>query len=192
MLIERLRIPDVLLITPQKHGDERGFFSETWNQRSLQEAGLDLRFVQDNHSFSAPVGTLRGLHFQAPPAAQTKLVRVLRGAIFDVAVDLRKGSPSYGQYASARISAIAWNQLLVPEGFAHGFVTLEANTEVLYKVTDYYSPQLDRGLLWSDPALQIPWPIAEQDALLSARDRKHPHLAELDSPFDWTPGRQQA
>lgn len=171
------------MITPPKFGDHRGFFSETYNKRALAEAGLDLEFVQDNHSLSAQKGTLRGLHFQTPPFGQDKLVRVTRGAILDVAVDLRRGSPTYGQHVSAELSAENWSQLLVPIGFAHGFVTLEPDTEVLYKVTQYYSPECDRGLLWNDPDLGIPWPVAEADAILSDKDRKHPRLRDLPDIF---------
>lgn len=171
------------MITPPKFGDHRGFFSETYNKRALAEAGLDLEFVQDNHSLSAQKGTLRGLHFQTPPFGQDKLVRVTRGAILDVAVDLRRGSPTYGQHVSAELSAESWSQLLVPIGFAHGFVTLEPDTEVLYKVTQYYSPECDRGLLWNDPDLGIPWPVAEADAILSDKDRKHPRLRDLPDIF---------
>jgi dTDP-4-dehydrorhamnose 3,5-epimerase len=181
--IRPLAIPEVKLITPPKFGDHRGFFSETYNKRALAEAGLDLEFVQDNHSLSAQKGTLRGLHFQTPPFGQDKLVRVTRGAILDVAVDLRRGSPTYGQHVSAELSAENWSQLLVPIGFAHGFVTLEPDTEVLYKVTQYYSPECDRGLLWNDPDLGIPWPVAEADAILSDKDRKHPRLRDLPDIF---------
>ncbi|WP_106204909.1 dTDP-4-dehydrorhamnose 3,5-epimerase [Aliiruegeria haliotis] len=176
-----LAIPDVKIITPRKFGDHRGFFSETYNRRAFADAGMDLEFVQDNHSLSADAGTLRGLHFQTPPFAQDKLVRVIRGAIFDVAVDLRVGSPTYGQHISAEITAESWSQILVPIGFAHGFMTTRPDTEVIYKVTNYYAPENDKGLLWNDPALGIDWPLAE--AVLSDKDKVQPRLNELDSPF---------
>jgi dTDP-4-dehydrorhamnose 3,5-epimerase len=183
LTVETLSIPDVKIIRPKKHGDARGFFSETFSQKALADAGIDLAFVQDNHAFSAAQGTVRGLHFQTPPFAQDKLIRVTRGAIFDVAVDLRRGSPTYGRHVTAVISAEAWNQILIPKGFAHGLLTLEPNTEVLYKVTNYYSPAHDLGLLWNDPALGIAWPGAEADAILSAKDKVQPRLADLPAYF---------
>ncbi len=183
LIVESLAIPDVKIIRPVKHGDERGFFSETFSHRDFAAAGMTADFVQDNHAFSAQKGTVRGLHFQTPPFAQDKLVRVVRGAILDVAVDLRVGSPTYGRHVSAHVSAIEWNQIFVPIGFAHGLVTLESDTEVLYKVTNYYSPEHDKGLLWNDPALGIDWHVAGADAFLSARDKKHPLLAEQPEYF---------
>ena len=171
------------MLISKKHGDTRGFFSETYSRRSLAEAGIDIDFVQDNHAFSAEKGVVRGLHFQVPPFAQDKLVRVARGSVFDVAVDLRRGSPTYGQHVSAVISAEAWNQILVPIGFAHGFMTLEPDTEVLYKVSNYYSAEHDKGLLWNDPALGIEWPIAEDETILSAKDKVQPRLADLPPYF---------
>ncbi len=183
MRSETLNIPDVRVLKPRKHGDHRGFFSEVYNRSALAEAGVDIDFVQDNHSLSAEKGTVRGLHFQAPPFAQDKLVRVVRGSVFDVAVDLRRDSPTYGRHVSVVLSAEAWNQIFVPVGFAHGFMTLEPDTEVVYKVSDYYSREHDRGLLWNDPALGIQWPIPEDEAVLSDRDRVHPKLAELVTPF---------
>ncbi|MEL6209765.1 MAG: dTDP-4-dehydrorhamnose 3,5-epimerase, partial [Pseudomonadota bacterium] len=153
--VEALAIPEVRVIRPRKFGDHRGFFSETYNRRAFAEAGIDLDFVQDNHSLSGEVGTIRGLHYQSPPFAQDKLVRVVRGAILDVAVDIRRGSPTFGQHVAAKITAEDWNQILVPVGFAHGFVTLEPGTEVIYKVTNYYAPDCDHGILWNDPALAI-------------------------------------
>lgn len=182
--VRPLAIPDVKLISPQKFGDHRGFFSETYSKRGLAEAGIALDFVQDNHSLSAAKGTMRGLHFQTPPFAQDKLVRVTRGAILDVAVDIRRGSPTYGQHVSVELSADNWHQLLVPIGFAHGFMTLEPDTEVLYKVTNVYAPECDRGLLWNDPDLGIAWPTAATDAVLSDKDRKHPRLRDLTDAFD--------
>ena len=184
MQVEHLNIPDVRLLSPRKHGDRRGFFSETYNRKALAVIGIDIDFVQDNHSYSADKGTVRGLHFQTPPFAQDKLVRVARGSVFDIAVDLRQGSSSYGRHVSAVLSADAWNQLLVPIGFAHGFMTLEPDTEVIYKVSNYYAPDHDKGLLWNDPALGINWPIADEEAVLSDKDRKQPRLAELITPFD--------
>ena len=183
MQVDEFGISAVKLLIPRKHGDRRGFFSEVYNQRALAQAGIDVEFVQDNHSLSAEKGTMRGLHFQAPPFAQDKLVRVVRGAVFDVAVDLRRASPTYGRHVSAVLSAEAWNQLLVPTGFAHGFMTLEPDTEVIYKVSNYYAPEHDKGLLWNDPALGIAWPIPEADAILSDKDRGQPRLAELVTPF---------
>lgn len=185
MQVEQLRIPDVKVLTPKKHGDHRGFFSEIYNRRALAEAGIEIEFVQDNHSRSAAKGTVRGLHFQIPPFAQDKLVRVVRGAVFDVAVDLRRGSPTYGRHASVTLSAESWNQVLVPAGFAHGFQTLAPDTEVIYKVSGYYAPDHDKGLLWNDPALGIEWPIPEREAVLSDKDRRQPRLADLAAPpFD--------
>ena len=181
--VESLAIPAVKLIQPKKHGDARGFFSETYSQRDLAAAGIDIHFVQDNHAFSAERGTVRGLHFQTRPFAQHKLIRVVRGAILDVAVDLRTGSPTYGQHVSAILSADAWNQILVPIGFAHGLMTLEPNTEVLYKVSNIYSPEHDKGLLWNDPALAIDWPLDPDTAILSDKDRRQPPLAELPAYF---------
>jgi dTDP-4-dehydrorhamnose 3,5-epimerase len=181
--VNSLAIPAVKVIRPKKYSDARGFFSETFSQRDLQDAGIDIAFVQDNHTFSAEKGTVRGLHFQTPPFAQDKLVRVVRGAIFDVAVDLRVGSPTYGQHVSAIISAEEWNQILVPVGFAHGLVTLEPNTEIFYKVSNYYSPDHDKGILWNDPALEFEWPVDEAEAVLSDKDKRHPKLADLPDNF---------
>jgi dTDP-4-dehydrorhamnose 3,5-epimerase len=177
-------IPDVKVLSPERFGDDRGFFSETYNRRALAEAGLELDFVQDNDSLSAEPGTVRGLHFQIPPFAQHKLVRVVRGAILDVAVDLRRGSTTRGRHVAVRISAENWNQVLVPEGFAHGFCTLEPDTHIVYKVTSHYSPQHDKGLLWNDPALGIQWPVSAGEAVLSQRDTKWPRLADLADYFE--------
>lgn len=183
MDIITLDIPDVRVLIPKKHGDHRGFFSEVYNKRALAEAGIEIDFVQDNQSLSAEKGTVRGLHFQIPSFAQDKLVRVVRGAVFDVAVDLRRASLTYGRYVSAILSADAWNQILVPIGFAHGFMTLEPDTEVIYKVSNYYKAEHDRGLLWNDPALGIAWPIPLDEVILSDKDRTQPRLSELISPF---------
>ncbi|MBV8662768.1 MAG: dTDP-4-dehydrorhamnose 3,5-epimerase, partial [Hyphomicrobiales bacterium] len=174
MLVENTAIPDVKIITTKKFGDHRGFFSETYNRRAWAEAGIDLEFVQDNHSRSAEVGTIRGLHFQSAPFAQDKLVRVTRGRILDVAVDLRRSSPTFGQHVAVELSQENWRQLLVPIGFAHAFCTLEPDTEVLYKVTNYYSPAHGHGLAFDDPALGIAWPVEAERAILSDKDRRHP------------------
>ena len=183
MRIRDSSISEVKVLRPRKHEDSRGFFSEVYNRKELVGAGIEIDFVQDNHSYSAQKGTVRGLHFQAPPFAQDKLVRVVRGSVFDVAVDLRQGSATYGRHASVVLSAEAWNQVLVPIGFAHGFMTLEPGTEVLYKTSDYHSPEHDRGLLWNDPALGIQWPLPADEVVLSDKDRGHPRLSELASPF---------
>lgn len=183
MDVQRLAIPDVLVIRPKKFGDARGFFSETWNRKAFAEAGIALDFVQDNHAHSAEKGTVRGLHFQTAPFAQDKLVRVVRGAILDVAVDIRTGSPTFGQHVAVEISADAWNQILVPVGFAHGYCTLTPDTEIIYKVTNLYSPQHDRGIAWDDPALGIDWPVAPDAAILSDKDRRQPKLADLPPVF---------
>ena len=178
-----LAISDVKLLTPRKFGDDRGFFSETWSRRTLAAQGIDADFVQDNHSLSRSTGVLRGLHFQTAPQAQDKLVRVVRGSIFDVAVDIRRGSTTYGRHVSAVLSAENWAQLWVPKGFAHGFVTLEPDTEVVYKVTADYAPDCDRGLAWDDPALAIAWPVPVARELLTAKDRQHPRLQDLPDYF---------
>jgi dTDP-4-dehydrorhamnose 3,5-epimerase len=176
-------IPEVKLIRPARRTDERGYFSEVYSRRAWAEAGLAFDFVQDNQSLSLCRGVIRGLHFQVPPFAQTKLVRVVRGRILDVAVDVRYGSPSFGRFVAAVLSAEQSDQLLVPKGFAHGFCTLEPSTEVAYKVDAFYEPGHDRGLLWSDPGLGIAWPVRPQDAILSDRDRRHPRLSELPRYF---------
>jgi len=183
MTIESLAIPEVKLITLKKFGDHRGFFVETYSRKVLAAAGVDVEFVQDNHSLSATAGTVRGLHYQLPPMAQGKLVRVLKGAVLDVAVDIRRGSPTFGQQVSAILSADNVSLLYVPVGFAHGFETLEPNTEVAYKVTNYYSPQHERGIRWNDDSLGIPWRAKEADAVLSAKDKITPMLAEATEIF---------
>ena len=182
--VEETAIPAVKIVTPKKFGDHRGFFSETWSRKAFAEAGIDLDFVQDNHSLSAPVGTLRGLHFQSPPFAQDKLVRVTRGRILDVAVDIRSSSPTFGKHVAVELSAENWRQVLVPAGFAHGFVTLEPDTEVIYKVTAPYAPENDHGLAFDDPALGIDWRLPLSGLTLSDKDRKHPRLAEMLRYFD--------
>lgn len=183
MHVSSLEIPEIKLVEPRKHGDERGFFSEVFNARLFAEHGIDATFVQDNHSLSRDAGVIRGLHFQAPPHTQGKLVRVVRGAVWDVAVDIRHGSPTFGKHVAAELSSENWRQLWIPAGFAHGFCTLQPNTEVVYKVTDYYAPEADFGVAWDDPALKIDWPVAADEAVLSDRDRKHPRLEDLPAYF---------
>jgi len=181
--VEALAIPDVKLVTPPRFGDDRGFFSETYNAQRFKEAGIDADFVQDNHSLSAQKGTVRGLHFQAPPFAQAKLVRVLRGSIIDVAVDARKDSPTYGQWVSAELSAENGVQIYVPRGFLHGFATLEPDTEIAYKVDNYYSKDCDGSVLWSDETLGIDWGVRPEEAMLSDKDKTAQSFAEFKTPF---------
>ncbi len=181
-MIKELEINGLFLITPDKYGDERGFFSETYNKKLLVRSGIDAEFLQDNHSLSA-VHVVRGLHFQTPPHAQGKLVRITRGAALDVAVDIRKGSPTYGNHVAVTLSADNWRQLWIPAGFAHGFCTLEPDTEIVYKVTEYYHPESESGLAWDDPALAIPWPIGPGDAILSDKDKNLPGFSELPDFF---------
>ncbi|MFT3729148.1 MAG: dTDP-4-dehydrorhamnose 3,5-epimerase [Terricaulis sp.] len=183
MHIEPTALADVLIIKPQKFGDHRGFFSETFKQSALREAGVDVAWVQDNHSFSAARGVVRGLHFQRPPTAQAKLLRVTRGAILDVAVDVRKASPTYGRHVAVELSAENWAQLYVPAGFAHGFCTLTENAEVIYKVSASYSPNDEGGVIWDDPDLGIAWPVPAAVATLSPRDLAWPRFRDLVSPF---------
>ncbi len=185
MKIEPLDIPEVLLITPPKFGDARGFFSETWSHAKLAAQGFHQTFVQDNQSLSTQAGTIRGLHCQTAPSIQGKLVRVIRGAIWDVAVDIRHGSPTFGQYAAATLSAENWQQLWIPGGFLHGFCTIEPNTEVIYKVTADYDKGAERAVIWNDPDLALPWPVAPEAALLSDKDKILPRLAECDSWFTY-------
>jgi dTDP-4-dehydrorhamnose 3,5-epimerase len=186
-IVEVCAIADVRLVRPARFADSRGIFSEVYNRQAYAAAGIDIEFVQDNHARSRNRGTVRGLHFQAPPHGQDKLVWVSRGAIFDVAVDVRHGSPTFGKHASAILSADSGAVMLVPKGFAHGYCTLEADTDVIYKVSAYYAPAHDVGLLWDDPALAIPWPIAPDAAILSERDRRHPTLSELPRAFTYEP-----
>ena len=178
MIVGPTDIPGVLLITPPRFLDDRGFFSETWNERGFIEAGIRGPFVQDNHARSADRGVVRGLHLQIAPNAQGKLIRVVRGAIWDVAVDIRHGSPTYGRHASVVLSVENWQQLWIPAGLLHGYCTLEPDTEVIYKVTAPWDRQAERGVIWNDPALAIPWPIAPSEAILSDKDRSLPLLAE--------------
>jgi dTDP-4-dehydrorhamnose 3,5-epimerase len=173
------------IIIPKRHVDIRGWFSETFHERRLHEVGITCPFVQDNQSSSKRAGTLRGLHFQLPPMAQAKLVSVSCGRILDVAVDVRRGSPTYGKHVATELSAESGHQLYVPVGFAHGFLTLEDDVVVLYKVTDYYAPTYDSGIRWSDPELAIPWPCKGTDMIISDKDRQLPLLKDLTSPFDY-------
>ena len=182
MNIEPLAIPDVLLITPPKFADQRGFFSETWNAEKLLAQGFAETFVQDNQSLSTQPGTIRGLHCQIGAHVQGKLVRVVKGAIWDVAVDLRRGSPTYGQHAAAVLSEENWQQLWVPRGFLHGFCTLAPDTAVIYKVTAPYDRAAERAVIWNDPTLALPWPVAPGKELLSDKDRLLPHLSDCE---DW-------
>lgn len=183
MEIVRLALADVLLLTPRRHHDRRGWLSETWQRSTLDVAGIGIDWVQDTQSFSARAGTLRGLHFQAPPRAQAKLVRCLRGAVFDVAVDLRLGSPSFAAWAGVELSAENGRQMLIPPGFAHGYLTLVDGCEVLYKVDAPWSPADERALAWNDPDLAIAWPDLGHPPILSERDASAPRLARLASPF---------
>ncbi|WP_426123877.1 dTDP-4-dehydrorhamnose 3,5-epimerase [Pararhizobium sp. PWRC1-1] len=174
----------VTLINPKRFGDDRGWFTEVYSTKKFSDIGIADEFVQDNHSLSVPVGTLRGLHFQTPPYGQAKLVRCIRGKIFDVAVDLRRGSPSYGKWVGAELSAENGRQLYIPVGFAHGFLTLEPSTEVTYKVTDFYAPANDGGIAWNDQQVNIDWPLADGvEPLLSPKDENQPLLSAFDSPF---------
>lgn len=183
MDVVSLDIPEVKIITPRRFGDDRGFFSETYNARAFKAAGIEVDFVQDNHSHSAKKGTVRGLHFQAPPHAQSKLVRVLRGSIVDVAVDARKASPTFGRWVKAELSAENGKQIFVPQGFLHGFVTLEPDTEVAYKVDAFYDGASDGSVKWDDPDLAIDWGISSGEASLSDKDAKAQGWAAFASPF---------
>jgi dTDP-4-dehydrorhamnose 3,5-epimerase len=178
-----LHLDGVAEVVPDRHGDHRGFFSEVWKASDFAAHGIELCFVQDNQSFSVEAGVLRGLHYQIPPFEQAKLVRVVRGSIFDVAVDIRHGSPTFGKWVGLTLSADKWNQIFVPAGFAHGFLTLEPNCEVLYKVSAPYSPQHDRGIRYDDPTIGIKWPIPELQPILSEKDHAAPTLAEAEPAF---------
>lgn len=181
-----LELPGACLLTPKRFRDARGYFVESYNKRTLAAHGFQFDFVQDNVSLSARKGTVRGLHFQAPPSAQTKLVGVLSGAVFDVLVDIRAGSPTYGRHVTVELSAENGRQVLVPRGFAHGFCTLADDTLVQYKVDAHYDPQRDFGILWNDPDLGIEWPLAPASAVLIEKDLKHPRLRDLPRHFTWT------
>ena len=186
MNITPLEIEDVIMLTPNRYQDERGFFSETYNKKCLQGHGLDITFIQDNHSYSVVKGTIRGLHYQLPPYGQDKLIRVIHGSIYDVAVDIREGSKTFGKYVAATLSADAGNQLFVPQGFAHGFITLEANTHVEYKVSNYYRKDHERGICWNDEELNIAWPCDAEDITLNDRDALFTSLAEATDLFTIT------
>jgi dTDP-4-dehydrorhamnose 3,5-epimerase len=183
LTVDRLEIRDVLRIVPPKREDARGYLVESYHAERFAEIGVRATFVQDNQSGSTQAGTVRGLHFQVPPRAQAKLVRVVRGAIMDAVVDLRRGSPTYGRWCGTNLTAAGGEQLFVPRGFAHGFCTLEANTEVAYKVDDYYAPECDLGILWNDPEIGITWPVDPAAAILSDKDRGLPRLRDFASPF---------
>jgi dTDP-4-dehydrorhamnose 3,5-epimerase len=183
MQVIETAISDVKILVPKQFKDHRGFFSEVYNRNALKDVGITKDFVQDNHSLSVEKGVLRGLHYQIAPMSQDKLIRVVRGAILDVAVDIRQGSPTFGKHVAVEISADNWKQIFVPIGFAHGFVTLVPNTEVIYKVSAPYSPTHERGVKWNDPALGIDWGVAEGHAILSGRDQTHPPLAAANDLF---------
>src|SRR5882724_7652447 len=185
MEIKVLDLPGVVLLRPRRFSDERGYFTETYNEKSFHAAGITTRFRQDNQSYSAKRGTIRGLHFQLPPAAQAKLVRVLQGSVYDVAVDLRAGSPTYGQWRGATLTADGGEQFFVPGGFAHAFCTLEPDSVVAYKVDDFYSPSRDSGLIWNDRDLAIDWPVAPGEVVLSDKDLKLGRFADFVSPFTY-------
>lgn len=184
MQIDPLGLPGLCVLTPARFGDARGYFSESWNRARMAEAGFDVDFVQDNHSLSAAANTVRGLHFQAPPHAQAKLVRCGRGVLFDVAVDIRKGSPTYGQWAGVELSAENGKQLLIPGGFAHGFATRAPDTEIIYKCSDYYAPECEGAIRFDDADIGIDWGLTGE-AILSGKDSEAGSLAEFDSPFEW-------
>ena len=184
MKIEQTALDGVVILTPDRFGDPRGFFSESWNRKRMEGLGIDIDFVQDNHSLSAQVGTVRALHFQSPPFAQDKLVRCGKGRLYDVAVDIRKGSPTYGDWIGVELSFENGKQLLVPKGFLHGFVTREPDTEIVYKCSDYYSPECDGAVRFDDPDIGVDWGIGPGDAVLSEKDINAPLLRDFDSPFD--------
>ncbi|MBU3260430.1 dTDP-4-dehydrorhamnose 3,5-epimerase [Roseovarius sp. PS-C2] len=184
MNVTETKLPGVLLLEPRRFGDERGFFSESWNRKTFLDHGIDMDFVQDNHSLSATVGTVRGLHFQSPPHAQAKLVRCGRGRLFDVAVDIRKGSPTFGQWVGYELSFENGLQLLIPAGFLHGFITREPDTEIIYKCSDYYAPDYDGAVRFDDPDLGIDWGLGG-DPVLSEKDANAPLMADFDSPFTY-------
>lgn len=184
MKVELTPLAGLVILTPDRFADERGFFSESWNSARLREHGINVDFVQDNHSLSRQSGTVRGLHFQSPPHAQDKLVRCSRGRLFDVAVDIRKGSPTYGQWFGAELSAENGRQMLVPQGFLHGFATCEPDTEICYKCSDYYAPECDGTVRFDDPEIGIDWNLGGP-AILSAKDESAQRFAEFKSPFAW-------
>ncbi len=173
------------IIVPKRHPDSRGWFSETFRETQLRELGITCRFVQENQSYSRRAGTLRGMHFQAPPADQAKLISVLRGKILDVAIDIRRGSPTYGHHVSIELSGQSGHQFFIPAGFAHGFLTLEDDVTVNYKVSNYYAPAQESGIRWDDPDVAFAWPMPAHDIILSDKDRQLPRLRELVSPFPY-------
>jgi dTDP-4-dehydrorhamnose 3,5-epimerase len=179
-------IPDVKILVPKCFGDDRGFFMETYNQQTMQLLGIDTMFVQDNHSYSRDKGTVRGLHFQVSPHIQAKLLRVVKGSILDVAADIRKGSPTQGCYVAVILSAENQKQLYIPDGFAHGYCTLEADTEVLYKASDFYSKEHEHGIRWDDPDFKIEWGVTEDSVILSDKDGKLPFYSELEPFFTYS------
>ena len=185
MKIEQTPLPGLVVLTPARFGDSRGFFSESWNRRRMAEAGFDVDFVQDNHSLSERQGTVRGLHYQSPPHAQAKLVRCGRGSLFDVAVDIRRGSPTFRRWFGVELSFENGRQVLVPEGFLHGFVTREPETEIIYKCSDYYAPACDGAVRFDDPDIGIDWGLEGADPILSDKDAAAPAFAAFDSPFAW-------
>lgn len=184
MQIEESTLPGVIILTPRRFADDRGFFSETWNMDTLSKLGIDMPFVQDNHSYSKAVNTVRGLHYQRPPHTQAKIVRVVRGSVLDVAVDLRQGSPHYGQWVGVELSADNGRQLYIPAGFLHGFVTRHEHTEVVYKCSDFYAPDCDGGIAFDDPELGIEWGVSREHAVLSQKDAVAPRLSAVTSPFE--------
>ncbi|MBY5974847.1 dTDP-4-dehydrorhamnose 3,5-epimerase [Ferrimonas balearica] len=183
MIVSMTRSSGLRLIEPRRFGDHRGFFAETWNRHAFESEGITIDWVQDNHSLSATPATLRGMHFQAPPHAQAKLVRCGRGRLFDVVVDLRRGSPTFGRWEGFELSAENGYQLLIPAGFAHGFVTREPNTEIIYKCSDYYAPETEGAVAWDDLDIGIDWELNGTDPILSDKDRAAPQLSEVDTPF---------
>lgn len=183
--VQPTALPGVMLLTPRRFGDARGFFSETWNRQRMADHGITIDFVQDNHSLSAEVGTVRGLHFQAPPNAQDKLVRCGRGRLFDVAVDIRVGSPTYGNWIGVELSAENGKQLLIPAGFLHGFVTRAPDTEIVYKCSDYYAPETEGAVRYDDPMVGIDWGVDATTAVLSDKDAQAQGFKTFNSPFTW-------
>jgi dTDP-4-dehydrorhamnose 3,5-epimerase len=183
MDIRTLQIPGPVVLVPRKFSDARGFLSETYSDAAFSAKVAPVRFVQENHTYSEHAGTIRGIHFQMPPYAQGKLIRVVRGSVFDIAVDLHATSPNFGRHAAVELSAAGWDQLWIPEGFGHGFCTLEPHTEIIYKMTSPYHPDSERGIAWDDPKLAISWPLGQREPFLSDRDRYHPSLAETPAYF---------
>ena len=183
MKVEATSIPDVMVITPTRHSDERGFLSEVYHRERLRSAGIQVDFVQDNHTFSSRSGTVRGLHYQEPPAGTAKLIRVTAGEIFDVALDIRPDSPTFGEHVGVELSSESGAMLYLPVGTAHGFCTLTSETHVTYKSSAYWDPTLDRGIRWNDPELGIDWPVSEDDVVVSEKDRNQPLWRDIQSPF---------